>query len=392
MSERYKIPHLPLSYDLETKDVLKQLNKSNRKLAELKGVAQTIPNENILISTLTLQEAKDSSSVENIVTTQDDLYRADLCLKQNVQSASTKEVLNYREAIQYGFSLVRKKRVLSNNIIKQIQEKLEHNHAGFRKLPGIVLRRADGVEVYTPPQDGILVERYMDNLEEFINNEELCDFDPLVKMAIIHHQFESIHPFYDGNGRTGRIVNVLYLVTSGLLDLPILYLSRYITHNKGDYYRLIQAIRDKEGDNSKEWEQWILFILKGVEETAQETIRLIKAISEMMSRYKNILRPLFGKTYKHELINNLFFHPYTKVEFVERDMQVQRKAATKYLGMIVEAGLLEKVKVGKANFYINTELMRLFADISAKGSDTSILPIESILPNSHVSKNGISDT
>lgn len=392
MSKQYKIPHLPLSYDLETKDVLKQLNKSNRKLAELKGVAQTIPNENILISTLTLQEAKDSSSVENIVTTQDDLYRADLCLKQNVQSASTKEVLNYREAIQYGFSLVRKKRVLSNNIIKQIQEKLEHNHAGFRKLPGIVLRRADGVEVYTPPQDGILVERYMDNLEEFINNEELCDLDPLIKMAIIHHQFESIHPFYDGNGRTGRIVNVLYLVTSGLLDLPILYLSRYITHNKSDYYRLIQAVRDKEGNNSKEWEQWILFILKGVEETAQETIRLIKAISEMMSRYKNILRPLFGKTYKHELINNLFFHPYTKVEFVERDMQVQRKAATKYLGMIVEAGLLEKVKVGKANFYINTELMRLFADISAKGSDTSTLPIESILPNSHVSKNGISDT
>ena len=166
-------------------------------------------------------------------------------------------------------------------------------------------------------------------------------------MAIIHHQFESIHPFYDGNGRTGRIVNVLYLVTSGLLDLPILYLSRYITHNKGDYYRLIQAIRDKEEDNAKEWEEWILFILKGIEETAEETIRLIKAIAEMMTRYKNILRPLFGKTYKHELINNLFFHPYTKVEFVERDMQVQRKAATKYLGMIVGAGLLEKVRVGK---------------------------------------------
>lgn len=244
MSKQYKIPHLPLPYDLETKAVLKQLNKANRKLAELKGVAQTIPNENILISTLTLQEAKDSSSVENIVTTQDDLYRADLCLKHNVQSASAKEVLNYREAIQFGFTLVRKNRILSNNVIKQIQERLEHNHAGFRKLPGIVLRRADGLEVYTPPQDGNQVEIYMDNLEEFINNEELCDFDPLVKMAIIHHQFESIPPFYDGNGRTGRIVNVLYLVTSGLLDLPILYLSRYITHHKGDYYRLIKAMSE----------------------------------------------------------------------------------------------------------------------------------------------------
>lgn len=392
MSKQYKIPHLPLPYDLETKAVLKQLNKANRKLAELKGVAQTIPNENILISTLTLQEAKDSSSVENIVTTQDDLYRADLCLKHNVQSASAKEVLNYREAIQFGFALVRKNRILSNNVIKQIQERLEHNHAGFRKLPGIVLRRADGLEVYTPPQNGNQVEIYMDNLEEFINNEELCDFDPLVKMAIIHHQFESIHPFYDGNGRTGRIVNVLYLVTSGLLDLPILYLSRYITHHKGDYYRLIQAVRDKEDNNAKEWEEWILFILKGVEETAEETIRLIKAMSEMMIRYKNILRPLFGKTYKHELINNLFFHPYTKVEFIERDMQVQRKAAAKYLSKIVEAGLLEKVRVGKSNFYINTELMHLFADISAKGNDVSPVPIESVLPDTRVSENGISGT
>ena len=211
-------------------------------------------------------------------------------------------------------------------------------------------------------------------------------------MAIIHHQFESIHPFYDGNGRTGRIVNVLYLVTSGLLDLPILYLSRYIAHHKGDYYRLIQAVRDKEDNNAKEWEEWILFILKGVEETAEETIRLIKAMSEMMIRYKNILRPLFGKTYKHELINNLFFHPYTKVEFIERDMQVQRKAAAKYLSKIVEAGLLEKVRVGKSNFYINTELMHLFADISAKGNDVSPLPIESVLPDTRVSENGISGT
>ena len=176
------------------------------------------------------------------------------------------------------------------------------------------------------------------------------------------------------------------------MDLPILYLSRYITHHKGDYYRLIQAVRDKEDNNAKEWEEWILFILKGVEETAEETIRLIKAMSEMMIRYKNILRPLFGKTYKHELINNLFFHPYTKVEFIERDMQVQRKAAAKYLSKIVEAGLLEKVRVGKSNFYINTELMHLFADISAKGNDVSPLPIESVLPDTRVSENGISGT
>ncbi|MGM9870160.1 MAG: Fic family protein, partial [Sodaliphilus sp.] len=185
--------------------------------------------------------------------------------------------------------------------------------------------------------------------------------DPLIKMAIIHHQFESIHPFYDGNGRTGRIIAILYLVVNDLLDLPILYLSRYITHNKGEYYRLIQRIRDNAPDNAEVWEKWILFILKGVEETSIETIRLVKSISALMAKYKNILKPLFGKQYKHELLNNLFFHPYTKIEFMERDMSVQRKTATKYLDTIVsETGLLQKQKLGRSNYYINTELMELF--------------------------------
>ena len=215
------------------------MNKSNKKLAELKGLARTIPNENILVSTLTLQEAKDSSDVENIVTTQDDLYKADLDMKRNVMSASAKEVLNYRAAIQRGFILVREKKVLTINIIKEIQKVLEHNSAGFRSVLGTTLKRSDGEVVYTPPQDLDSINLYMGDLERFINDESLCDCDPLVKMAIIHHQFESIHPFYDGNGRTGRIINVLYLVLSDLLDLPILYLSRYITHNKAEYYRLI---------------------------------------------------------------------------------------------------------------------------------------------------------
>jgi len=225
MSKQYNIPTLPLPYDLETKEVLKQLTRSHRKLAELKGVALTIPNERILISTLTLQEAKDSSEVENIVTTQDDLYKADLNVKQNIINASTKEVLAYREAIEKGFQQVREKRLLTNNIIKQIQAELEHNRAGFRTAPGTKLERSDGKVVYTPPQDGAQILEYMQNLEAFINDEAMSELDPLIKMAIIHHQFESIHPFYDGNGRTGRIVNVLYLVTTGLLDLPILYLS-----------------------------------------------------------------------------------------------------------------------------------------------------------------------
>lgn len=230
----YKIPLLPLPYDLETKTVLRQANKANRKLAELKGVAQAIPNERILISSLTLQEAKDSSAVENIVTTQDDLYRAGLDANFTLIGAATKEVLFYREAINEGFKLVRNKNILALNDIKRIQEVLEQNSAGFRTTPGTQLKRSsDGAVIYTPPQDGQRIVELMSNLEQFINDDELCPIDPLVKMAIIHHQFESIHPFYDGNGRTGRIVNILYLVTSGLLDLPILYLSRYITHNKG---------------------------------------------------------------------------------------------------------------------------------------------------------------
>lgn len=367
MENKYIIPELPLKHDLETKAILRQVNKSNKKLAELKGIAQTIPNENILINTLTLQEAKDSSEVENIVTTNDDLYKADLNLKDTIINASTKEVLNYRQALQTGFAAARKTKLLTLNDIKKIQQELETNNAGFRAVPGTKLKNALGETVYTPPQDHYDIKRLMDNLEKYINISDMQDIDPLIKMAVIHHQFESIHPFYDGNGRTGRIIAILYLVINQLLDLPILYLSRYITHNKGEYYRLIQQIRDRATkSNSKEWEQWILFMLKGVEETDDETIRLVKGISALMAEYKQTLRPLLGKNYKNDLLNNLFFHPYTKIEFIMKDMMVQRKTATKYLDMIVNAGLLEKIKMGRSNYYINMKLMELFLNHGSK--------------------------
>ena len=361
---KYQIPNLPLIIDVETKAVLKQLARSNRALAELKGVAGTIPNENILISSLTLQEAKDSSSVENIITTQDDLYRADLAIKDFTVSPAAKEVQNYREAIFHGFQLVRQHKLLTNNNIISIQNVLKHTKGGFRVTPGTCLKRDDGMIIYEPPQHPEDIVRYMGNLEAFINTPDLSDVDPLVKMAIIHHQFESIHPFSDGNGRTGRIVNILYLVINDLLDLPILYLSRFITHNKGEYYRLLQAVRNCGADNAKEWEEWILFILKGVEETSIETTAMIKAISKMMADYKSVLKPLFGTTYKHELLNNLFFHPYTKIEFVCHDMGVQRKTGAKYLDMIVAAGLLNKIKIGRENYYINERLFELFLNYS----------------------------
>ena len=211
----------------------------------------------------------------------------------------------------------------------------------------------------------------MNNLEAFINNSDLSNLDPLVKMAIVHHQFESIHPFYDGNGRTGRIISILYLVVTELLDIPILYLSRYITHNKSDYYYLLQSIRDKNSDNAKEWENWIVFILKGVEETATDTIRLVKGIRALMDKYKQCLRPIFGKQYKHELLNNLFFHPYTKIEFMAEDMMVQRIAATKYLNKIVAAGLLTKIKKGRTNYYLNKELINLFLSVGRNLQDAN---------------------
>lgn len=375
----YNIPHLPLSYDLETKAVLKQLNQANRRLAELKGVALTIPNENILVSTLTLQEAKDSSEVENIVTTQDDLYQgAAESFSNFVTNAATKEVLNYREALQHGFHLVKEKGVLTSSVIKEIQKILEHNSAGFRSVPGTALKRSDGKTVYTPPQDKHTILELMDNLERFINDDHLSELDPLIKLAIIHHQFESIHPFYDGNGRTGRIICVLYLVLTGCLDLPILYLSRYITHNKGEYYRLIQAIRDKNEDNATQWEAWILFMLKGIEETAIETTRLVKGISKLMAEFKIILRPKFGKQYRHELLNNLFFHPYTKVEFLEKEMMVSRITANRYLNALAETGLIERVKIGRSYYYMNLPLMNLFMSVSDSNPSETIVPVESV--------------
>lgn len=379
LSETYTIPTLPLPYDLETKEVLKQVNRANRKLAELKGVAQTIPNERILISSLTLQEAKDSSAVENIVTTQDDLYRAGLDTSYQFINAATKEVLFYREAINEGFRMVRNKDILTLNDIKRVQEILEQNSAGFRTTPGTQLKQEnDGAVVYTPPQDGQEIIGFMANLEQFINDGEMSQLDPLIKMAIIHHQFESIHPFYDGNGRTGRIINILYLVITGLLDLPILYLSRYITRNKGEYYHLIQAIRDKNTDNAAEWEAWILFMLKGVETTAEDTILLVKNIGSLMAEYKGIIRPDFGSKYNHELLNGLFYHPYTKIDHVVHNMQVSRQTAAKYLDRIVALGLLRKEKMGKENYYINTKLMNLFIEFGKYEPSDNPIIIESV--------------
>lgn len=364
---------LPLDIDLETKSVLKMVNKANMKLAELKGLEPLIPNEEILIQTLTLQEARESSSIENIVTTQDELYRADLDLKGAAISASTKEVMRYRIALRQGFEAVRTNKLLTNNIILDIQQELEENRAGFRKVPGTVLKNQTGEVIYTPPQDGIEVEALMQNLETYINTPEMQDIDPLIKLAVIHYQFETIHPFYDGNGRTGRILCVLYLIINNLLDLPILYLSRYITRNKQEYYRLLQAIRESDGAPAQ-WEQWVLYILRGIEVTAGETIRLIKDIDQLMKDYKRRLRENLKSAYSHDLLNCLFFSPYTKVEHVSSRLNVSRPTATKYLDAITELGLLAKTKIWRQNYYINTRLVAILAH----GESAPLVPGELI--------------
>ncbi len=349
---------LPLANEnqLESIPVLKKLAATHRRLAELKGVAGSIPNENILISTLTLQEAKDSSEVENIVTTHDELFRSNA--SSNPYNAAVKEVSCYAKALNYAFDRVRKSELLRLQDILDIQQSMESNNAGLRKLPGTELKNAvTGEVVYTPPQNAEAVSTLMSNLVAYINDDALSDNDPLIKMAVIHFQFESIHPFYDGNGRTGRIINILYLVLQGLLDLPILYLSRYIIKHKSDYYNCLQAVRDKS-----EWESWLLFMLTAIEETALETALLVKRISGLMLDMKHRLRSELPKIYSQDLLNNIFCHPYTKIDYLENDLSVSRVTATRYLNLLCEKGFLQKNKEGKSNYYINTELVQLLAD------------------------------
>ncbi len=351
----WKLVPLPYAEDLETKFILKQLPAAHAALAELKGIVRSIPNQIILLNTLGIQEAKDSSSVENIITTHDDLYKANLDFEVNT-SPAIKEVQNYVAAMKRGFELVQTQGLLTNQTILKIQEILEGNNAGFRKLPGTAFKNAQtGEIVYLPPQDPTEIGSLMANLEQFINDSELSNYDPLVKMAIIHYQFESIHPFYDGNGRTGRILNILYLVLTGLQKLPILYLSSHIIRNKPDYYRLLQGVREN-GD----WESWISYMIRGVENTARETILLIEELKVLIAEMQVVLRTRY-KFYSQELLNNLFEHPYTKIEFLVRDLGVSRITAANYLNQLAADGVLRKEKLGTGNYYVNERLFELLS-------------------------------
>lgn len=340
----------------ETVSLLKRLNAATRQLAELKGRAATIPNQAILINTLAIQEAKDSSEIENIITTHDELFQEDLGPKSSLAPAA-KEVLRYREALWQGFHATRKDGLLTNRTILHIQAILEENNAGFRKVPGTALRNDQtGETVFTPPQDAREIEALMTDLQMFINAPAAREVDPLLRMALLHHRFETIHPFYDGNGRTGRILNVLYLVKEGLLDIPTLYLSRYILHTKQDYYRLLQEVRHTDA-----WGDWFDYMLTGVEQTAGVTIEMIGRIRSALQETKQRIRKEH-RFYSQDLINNLFTHPYTKIEFIQQDLKVSRVTATKYLNELCASGFLRKHRIGRTNYYINPLLADLLSN------------------------------
>lgn len=356
----YQLPDPTLLDGCETIGILKALASANRSLAELKGRAAAIPNQGILIDTLALQEAKASSEIENIVTTQDELFQADL-FPEGLESPAAKEVALYRDALKFGFDKLQQTGgLITNSTMIGMFQLLKQRTDGFRQTPGTALKNErSGAIVYVPPQEQQEIYAAMDRLERFINDDQFSPLDPLIKMALIHHQFESIHPFPDGNGRIGRIINVLYLTRVDLLEIPILYLSRAINNSKSEYYRLLQHVRET-GD----WEDWLIYMLKAVDETARTTLDLVENIRDQMASTKKRLREHLPKIYSQDLLNNLFRHPYTRIDYVQNELGITRQTAAKYLDTLAEHGFLTKHQSGRSNYYINEPLVALFLKVS----------------------------
>lgn len=346
---------------LETVPLLKALARANRALGEVKGAALSLPNQTILIDTIALQEALASSEIENIVTTQDEVFQVALEM-QSKQSPEAKEVARYRTALKIGWDGMRaQQNIISCNHLIAMCQHLKQHATGFRTTPGTILRnQAAGQTVYEPPQDPEVIIRLMADLETFINQDDLCQLDPLIKMALIHHQFESIHPFPDGNGRIGRILNVLYLTRTGLLDQPILYLSRAINRTRPDYYRLLQAVREEAT-----WEEWVVYMLDCISTSAQSVLLLIEGIRELMAETKQEMRSTLPRLYSQDLINHLFRHPYTRIGFVQNDLKVSRLTARSYLKKLAAAGFVSERRSGRDNYYVMDRLVSLLAETSS---------------------------
>ncbi len=347
-----KLALLPPKLALSSKIYNKAIS-ANKALAELKGMAGQIPNQVIILNSLLLREAKDSSEIENIVTTQDELYKA-FSIDSEGLNAAVKEVLNYKEALWLGYELIKKKKLITTREILKIQECMMGNNAGIRKQPGTALKNAKtGEVIYTPPFGKDVIEDKLKNLEVYINSK-MDDIDPLIKMAIMHYQFESIHPFYDGNGRTGRILNVLYLINEGLLELPILYLSSFIIQNKKQYYQGLDDVRQKG-----EWDEWIIYMLDSVEYSATDTIKTIQGIRSLFDKTIEKVKAKLPKIYSKELVEVLFHQPYTRISALEEQLGITRFTASKYLKDLDAIGILKGQKAGRDMLYINVDLFKL---------------------------------
>ena len=354
MIVKSKVPLLPIDIDkIETRAVLRKEALARQALAELKGFAPAIPNQEILINFISLHEAKESSAIENIITTQDDLYK-NLTIQPVNMDNSAKEVINYKEALYTGYGTMKKKQLISISDILKIQEIIVENNAGIRRLPGTSLvNDATGEIIYTPPQDYDEINMLLDNFCQFLNNDE----NSLWKMAVLHYQFETIHPFYDGNGRTGRIINILYLLLKNYLDTPLLYLSSYIIKNKQLYYSLFQEVREKDI-----WENWILYILDSIEETSKSALEKIKSIKNLLESTMEGVKAKCPKIYSRELVEIIFEYPYSKIEFLVNRLNINRKTASKYFNILEEQNFLSHVQVGKEKVFINDNLMMLLGD------------------------------
>jgi len=356
-----RLPLLPPDKDIVDKEVLLQWGYASRNLAELNKNLLRLPNPSMLINTITLQEAKSSSEIENIFTTEDELYKAvSDSVKEESATPDTKEVLRYRKALWTGYNIIKEKGGITLGTIIRVYQKIKNTTQGLR-LPQsqVVIRRGNselrpGEIIYTPPQGKELLDSYMDNLIAFLSEDASFKQDPLLKMAIAHYQFEAIHPFSDGNGRTGRIINLLYLVSQGLLSKPILYLSKYIIENKVDYYFRIGAVTQR-GD----WKNWLIFMMQAVQQTAALTNRLIdEIVSQMVSTFEYGKENL--KWYTKEVNEALFTQPYIKPVTLGNILKrTSRTTLTKYMGELSKLGILSPKQDGKEVFYLNNDLIRI---------------------------------
>lgn len=350
-----KLPLLPPKADIETPAVLKKTITAGRSLAELKGVGETIPDQAMLINTIVLREAQSSSEIENVVTTTDALFKAFTATTNKIDPA-TKEVLRYREALWEGFNTLKKRPVLSTNVFIKLFQTIKENRAAVRNTPGTKIANTTSGEVlYTPPEGEQIIRDKLKNLEAYIHKDDKVD--PLIKLAVIHYQFEAIHPFFDGNGRAGRIINILFLVYKDLLKIPVLYLSKYIIDNKNDYYRLLRDVTEKD-----KWEPWILFILEAVEQTSAYTRDKIISIRSLLEKtLEEAKGKLPERVYSKELIELLFLQPYTKGQILVEAGIAERKTAADYLKELEKAGILKSKKIGKENLYLNVKLFNLLS-------------------------------